>query len=258
VKIFIMGTGHIGSWLVEELCHDHEVAVFDTDPRKMKYFFNITRFLKLEEVKKFNPEMVINTVSLQNTIKSFEDVLPFISKKCILADTASVKGDIEKYYKKVKRDFVSTHPMFGPTFANIRDLRDENAIIIEESCAKGRKFFYELYESLHLRIFYNTFAEHDRTIAYSLSTPFASSMVFAACMEIQDAPGTTFKKHMETAKGLLSEDDNLLTEIMFNQYTIDQLRKINSQLTYLTHIIDAKDREEMSKFLENLRNNIFS
>ena len=41
MKIFIMGTGHIGSWLVEELCHDHQVAIYDTDPRKMKYFFNI-------------------------------------------------------------------------------------------------------------------------------------------------------------------------------------------------------------------------
>jgi prephenate dehydrogenase len=258
MKIFIMGTGHIGSWLVEELCHDHEVAIFDTDPRKMKFFFNVERFVKLDEVKKFNPDMVINTVTLQYTVQSFKDVLPFISKKCILADTASVKDDLENFYKESKREFVSTHPMFGPTFANIRDLREENAIIIEESCETGKKFFADLYDSLKVKIFYNTFTEHDRTIAYSLSTPFASSMVFAACMEMQDAPGTTFRKHMETAKGLLSEDDTLLTEIMFNKYTIDQLRKINSQLTYLTHIIDAKDREEMAKFLKNLRNNIFS
>ena len=258
MKIFIMGTGHIGSWLVEELCHDHEVAVFDIDPRKMKYFFNITRFLKLEEVKKFNPDIVINTVSLKNTIESFRNVLPYLSKKCILADTASVKGGLEDFYKEEKRDFVSTHPMFGPTFANIRNLSDENAIIIKESCERGKKFFDDFYNSLNLNIFYNSFEEHDKTIAYSLSTPFASTMVFAACMEKQEAPGTTFKKHMGIAKGLLGEDDTLLTEIMFNQFTIDQLRKINSQLTYLTHIISARDYEEMEKFLKKLRNNIFS
>ena len=93
-------------------------------------------------------------------------------------------------------------------------------------------------------------------MAYSLATPFASTMVFAACMKRQDAPGTTFKKHIAIAKGLLSEDDRLLSEIMFNPYTIRQIELINSQLSYLTHIIKGKDYEEMTKFLEGLRENI--
>ena len=33
-------------------------------------------------------------------------------------------------------------------------------------------------------------------------------------MKHQEAPGTTFKKHMAIAKGLLSEDDYLLQEIL--------------------------------------------
>jgi len=75
-------------------------------------------------------------------------------------------------------------------------------------------------------------------------------------MKKQDAPGTNFKKHMAIARGLLSEDDRLLTEIMFNQYTIRQLELINSKLSYLTHIIRQKDYEEMKKFLDTLRKNI--
>ena len=38
-------------------------------------------------------------------------------------------------------------------------------------------------------------------------------------MKHQEAPGTTFKKHMAIAKGLLSEDDYLLQEILFNPRT---------------------------------------
>ena len=258
MKILVAGTGHIGSWMVEELCHDHEVAIYDSDVKKMKYFFNVERFLKPEEVKKFKPEMFINAVSLNNTVAAFKSFLPYIGEKCILADAASVKTGLDSFYSQVKNPFVSTHPMFGPTFANIRDLSSENAIIITESSEQGKAFFDNLYKGLKLNIFYNTFEEHDRTIAYSLSIPFASTMVFAACMEIQDAPGTTFKKHMDIAKGLLNEDDHLLTEIMFNRYTTDQLRNINSQLTYLTHIINAKDHEEMAKFIKRLRDNIFS
>ncbi|PKL06000.1 MAG: prephenate dehydrogenase/arogenate dehydrogenase family protein, partial [Spirochaetae bacterium HGW-Spirochaetae-9] len=58
------------------------------------------------------------------------------------------------------------------------------------------------------------------------------------------------------AKGMLSEDNRLLTEIMFNTYTIRQLELINSKLAYLTHIIRQRDYEEMKKFLDTLRANI--
>jgi len=56
--------------------------------------------------------------------------------------------------------------MFGPTFASLSNLADENAIIISEGCAEGIAFFDKLYSSLGLHIEHYTFNEHDRTIAY--------------------------------------------------------------------------------------------
>jgi len=256
MKVFIIGAGRMGSWLTEELCHDHEVAVFDTDPKKLKYFINVKRCLKIREVKTFKPELLINCVSLQKTEEVFDTVIPLIPEECIIADIASVKNGLFDYYKKTGRRFVSTHPMFGPTFGNVRNLSNENAIVIKESDGEGKKFFLDLFQSLKLNIYEYSFDEHDRVIAYSLSTPFASSLVFAACMKKTDAPGTTFKKHMEIAKGLLSEDNFLISEILFNPYTLKQIQSINSQLSYLTHIIKARDYEEMDKFLSKLRENI--
>jgi len=113
-----------------------------------------------------------------------------------------------------------------------------------------------LYNSLNLNIFEYTFDGHDETIAYSLSIPFASTLVFAAVMKHQKAPGTTFKKHMNIAKGLLSEDDYLLTEILFNPHTPGQLEKIGKELQQLLEIIHIKDGNEMKTFLTKLRNNI--
>jgi prephenate dehydrogenase len=256
MRIFIIGAGHMGSWLTEELCHDHEVAVFDIDAKKLKHFINVKRFLKIEEVKDFDPELVINCVDLNKTEEVFEAVLPFISDKCMISDIASVKNGLPDYYKSLGRRFVSTHPMFGPTFGNVRDLSSENVIIISESDNEGKEFFYNLFSELKLNIYEYTFKEHDEVIAYSLSTPFTSSLVFTACMKKIDAPGTTFKKHMEIAKGLLSEDDFLISEILFNPHTIKQIESINSQLSYLTHIIKARDFEEMEKLLKRLRGNI--
>ncbi|MEN6363439.1 MAG: prephenate dehydrogenase/arogenate dehydrogenase family protein [Rectinema sp.] len=256
MKIFILGAGHMGAWLTEELCWDHEVCVADSDPQRLKYFIKVKRILDLSELDEFKPELFINCVSLGSTIEAFETVLPHVGADCMLADIASVKTGLAEYYAGTGRKFVSSHPMFGPTFANIRELKDESAIIISESDEAGKEFFRNFYSKLGIRIFDYNFEAHDRTVAYSLATPFASTMVFAACMKKQDAPGTNFKRHMTIAKGLLAEDDRLLSEIMFNQYTIRQLELINSKLAYLTHIIRDKDYDEMGKFLTALRANI--
>jgi prephenate dehydrogenase len=256
MRILVLGAGHMGAWLVEELCLDHEVAVYDTDRRRLKYFFNVRRFLDLSEAQDFRPELMINAVWLPDILAAFDEVLPYLPEDIILSDIASVKTGLYAYYQRQGKRFVSTHPMFGPTFANVRDLRDENAIIIKESDEEGKAFFHDFYKGLRLNIHEYTFEAHDKTIAYSLSIPFASSMVFAACMKKQAAPGTTFRRHLEIAKGVLSEDDHLLAEIMFNPYTVRQIEEINSRLSYLTHIIRGRDYEEMQKFLTKLRTNI--
>jgi prephenate dehydrogenase len=255
-KIVILGAGNMGGWLVESLCLDYEVAVYDTDKHKLKYFFNSYRFTSLEEIRDFKPDMLINAVSLQNTTKAFDDVMPYLSEDCILCDITSVKNGLHNYYKESKHRFVSTHPMFGPTFANIKELKGQNAIIIKESDEEGKKFFRRFYHSLEIEIYEYSFQVHDQTIAYSLSIPFSSTLIFAACIKKQEAPGTTFKKHMAIAEGLLSENDFLLTEVLFNPYTMEHLGNIKEKLEYLTKLVEERNVQELRKFFAALRKNI--
>ena len=256
LKIAIIGAGKMGSWLVESLCLDYEVGIYDHEKQKMKYFFNAHKFLSYEEIRRFDPDLVINAVTLNNTVPVFREVQTFLGPNCILADITSVKNGLWKFYKTCGMRFVSTHPMFGPTFSNIKELAGENAIIIKESDEEGMEFFRKFYGSLNLNIYEYTFDEHDQTIAYSLSIPFSSSLVFAACMKKQEAPGTTFRKHLDVARGVLSEDDYLLSEILFNPYTAEQVEKINAQLDYLITIIKKRDFSELKEFFNNLRRNI--
>ena len=144
--------------------------------------------------------------------------------------------------------------MFGPTFANLSDLSTQHAIIITEGDHLGKVFFKDIYQRLRLNIFEYSFREHDETIAYSLSIPFTSTLVFASIMKHQDAPGTTFKKHMDIARGLLSEDDYLLTEILFN--ALSQSRQIQEQLSVLLDIVEQKDTDRMKEYLTRVRKNI--
>jgi prephenate dehydrogenase len=256
MKVLIIGAGKMGSWFVESLCLEHEVAVYDKDPSKLKFFFRTLRFEKPEEIKDFAPHIVINAVSLQYTIQAFEEIIPFLKKDCILSDITSVKNGLQDFYLNSERRFVSTHPMFGPTFANIRDLSNENAIIISESDEMGKLFFKDFFSKVGLKIFEYSFRVHDQKIAYSLSIPFASSLVFASVMKKQEAPGTTFKKHMSIAKGLLGEDENLLAEILLNPYTHEQIEKIIEKMKSIIGLINTKDKEGIKAFVKELRLNL--
>jgi prephenate dehydrogenase len=218
--------------------------------------YNCYRFTKLEEIEEFRPELVINAATVKYTLDAFNQVLPALPKDCIISDIASVKTGLKEWYEGCGFRYVSTHPMFGPTFANLDQLSTENAIIISEGDYMGKIFFKDLYQGLGLNIFEYTFDEHDDTVAYSLSIPFVSTFVFAAVMKHQDAPGTTFKRHHKIARGVLSEDDTLLREILFNPRTKSHVENIRAELKQLIQIIDDKDEEAMYAYLTKIRKNI--
>lgn len=257
MRILILGAGKMGSFFADVLSFEHEVAVYDINPQRLRFMYNCLRFTSLEEISEFNPELVINAATVKYTLDAFRQVLPALSKDCILSDIASVKTGLKEFYEENGFRYVSTHPMFGPTFANLDQLSTENAIIIKEGDCLGRVFFKDLYQRLGLNIFEYTFQEHDETVAYSLSIPFVSTFVFAAVMKHQDAPGTTFKKHMKIAQGVLGEDDYLLQEILFNPHTSQQVEQIRTELNDLLTIINKKDEKGMTEYLNKIRKHIY-
>ncbi|MCK4745561.1 MAG: prephenate dehydrogenase/arogenate dehydrogenase family protein, partial [Bacteroidales bacterium] len=55
---------------------------------------------------------------------------------------------------------------------------------------------------------------------------------------------------------VLSEDDYLLSEILFNRFTAEQLEKIRTQLAFLIEIVEARDFSALKNFFDSLRRNI--
>ncbi len=256
MRICIVGAGKMGAFLADTMCLLHDVAVYDVNPVKLQYVFNTRRLTTLEEIRDYDPELLINAVTLKHTLKTFEDVLPFVSERCLLSDIASVKTGLRDFYKRAGRPYVSTHPMFGPTFANLRELSQNHAVVISEGDHLGRVFFKDLYGGLGLKLHEFSFDEHDEMMTYSLSIPFVSTMVFAASMKNPAAPGTTFAKHLAIAKGVLSEDDYLVSEVLFSPYTPEKVQNVIAQMEDLLEIIKRRDTAEMSRYLDRLRANI--
>ena len=128
-------------------------------------------------------------------------------------------------------------------------------MIINEGGFIRKLFLKDIYQKLGLHIYEYSFDEHDKTVAYSLPTPFVSAFVFAAVMKHQYAPRTTFKRHMKIAKCVLNEDDYLLQEIHFNPFTHDYVSQIRTELKELLEIIDNKDAVGMKGYLRKTRDN---
>lgn len=256
MKILILGAGKMGSFFTDLLCFDHECAVYEVDSKRMRFLYNTQRFTTMEEIREFHPDLVINAVTLKYTIDVFKQVIPYLHPDCIISDISSVKTGFLEFYQSTGMRFVSTHPMFGPTFANLGALSHENAIVIKEGDYLGRIFFLDLYRRLGLNVHEYSFEEHDEAMAYSLSVPFVSTFVFSAVMKHQDAPGTTFKRHQTIARGVLSEDDTLLREILFNPRTKHHVENIRAELKELIQIIDDRDEESLNAYLTKIRKNI--
>lgn len=270
MKILILGNGKMGSFFCDLLSFNHNVAVYEKDLKRMRFIYNALRFSTIEEVSEFKPDLVINCVTLSYTIEAFKEVIGHLPQNCIISDIASVKTGLKEFYESSGLRYVSVHPMFGPTFANLGNLETENAIIINEPQQKdvsgnvvvrgtdymGMIFYRDLFNTLKLNVREYTFDGHDEVVAYSLSIPFASTLVFGSVMKHQEVPGTTFKKHLAIARGLLSEDDYLLTEILFNPHTQQQLQGIIDKLEQLKQIVSHKDSAEMKEFLDNVRERV--
>ena len=114
MKILILGAGKMGSFFTDLLSFEHEVAVLESDPKRMRFIYNALRLQKPEEVAEFKPELVINCVTLSYTIEAFKSVMPYLQPYCIISDIASVKTHLKEFYEHV------ASRMFLPTRCLVR------------------------------------------------------------------------------------------------------------------------------------------
>jgi prephenate dehydrogenase len=76
MRILILGAGKMGSFFTDILSFQHETAVYDVNPHQLRFVYNTYRFTTLEEIKDFEPELVINAATVKYTLDAFRQVLP--------------------------------------------------------------------------------------------------------------------------------------------------------------------------------------
>ena len=81
MQILILGAGKMGSFFNDILSFKHETAVYETNPQKLRFVYNTYRFTTLKEIEDFQPQLVINAVTVKYTIEAFKQVMPVIPKE---------------------------------------------------------------------------------------------------------------------------------------------------------------------------------
>ena len=77
MRILVLGAGKMGSFFVDLLSFDHETAVYEVDPKRLRFVYNTQRFTQLDEIDAFKPELVINAVTLKYTLEVFNLCKPW-------------------------------------------------------------------------------------------------------------------------------------------------------------------------------------
>ena len=96
----------MGSFFIDLLSFEHEVAVYEKDAKRMRFTYNCQRFTTLDEVKNFDPELVINAVTVKYTLPAFKEVLPYLIRSVLFPFRSRSVSDGR--FRKPKSSFRGT------------------------------------------------------------------------------------------------------------------------------------------------------
>lgn len=255
-NILILGVGKMGFWIAGELVKNYRVALLDKRAVEIPDDQQYQIITSPSHIPLFRPQMVINAVNLQAVTSAFQEVIPFLDPDTLLVDVASLKNKIKEFYHEAGFDFVSVHPMFGPTFGNLKNLHGQHAVIISESAERGSHFFSCFFNNLDIHLHRLSFRDHDSMMASSLGLPLISSLIFSAGMDSRDIPGTSFQKQLQLAEGIFSEEPGLLSEILLNLNNRGQITFLKEYLTNLEQLIEKGNKEGLLQMFQSVRKKI--
>jgi chorismate mutase/prephenate dehydrogenase len=176
--------------------------------------------------------------------------------KGLVFDIASIKAPIIELLKEGAKNgyqVCSLHPMFGPETASIID---RNVVICHcgspEADEKARNLV-DGSNTIEMDI-----EDHDPLMAYVLGLSHAVNIAFFEALrqsgksydELQKAASTTFRRQVETSKGVASENAQLYYEIQnLNPHNQDALSYLQRAVDDLKDAAVKGDREAFERMM---------
>ena len=217
MDILIIGAGGMGTLFSKLMHEEHEVSVYDKDPKKSEALASqlaVKPIQKLEKIDKYG--LVLLSVPI-SAISTLIEKLSFEMRRgSILVEIASIKFPVIEGLRKARRrgiNTISLHPLFGP---GIRDPSKGKAAIVEvmdieeEISLASTIFPFQLIPTNE--------EEHDKVMAWLglihliLNSYLASSDEDAH--NISKLFTTTLQAFTKLAASTLTQDSRLTQELI--------------------------------------------
>lgn len=164
----IGGTGEFGRLFAQIFKEEgHNVTITGRDKEKgAKVARTIgVKFTDDNKTAASDSDIVIISVSIENTVAVIEEVAPFLKNGSLIMDFTSVKmKPVEALEANTPEDVevIGTHPMFGP---RVGSLEGQTVILTPIRAAKWMGFIEDFFKKQKARLFISTPEEHDRAMA---------------------------------------------------------------------------------------------
>ena len=246
----------MGSFFTDILSFQHETAVFDVNPHQLRFVYNTYRFTTLEEIKEFEPELVINAVTLKYTLEVFRQVIPHLPQDCILSDISSVKTGFKEFYEGAGMRYVSTAPDVRSHVCQSGEPEPRERHRHQRRRLYGAHLFPRLIHSTRitcLRIFVRgTRRDHGLLAQYSFRVDFH----LCCGDETSGCTGHDIQTPSENSSGRAERRRLPPSGNPFQPRTKSHVERIREELKNLIHIIDERDEEGLNRYLTRIRENI--
>lgn len=248
--LIIGGNGRMGNWLCRFFAsRGHRIRVYDHGENAQ---FPVDRDLE-RGVR--DAEVVVLATPISATPQLLEKVLS-MEPSGVLLDIASIKTPLIPALRSGASKgakVCSMHPLFGPDTPSIID---RNVILCHCGSAEAVEQARTLIDGAN--VVEMEVEEHDPVMAYVLGLSHAVNIAFFETLrqsgrsfqELERTASTTFRKQVESARHVASENEQLYYEIQhLNPHNIETLGHLQQAVADLREAAVKGDREAFKRMM---------
>lgn len=248
-KIHIIGgSGAIGSWL-KFFFESLRLNVSISDERNKPKDLGEADIIFISVPIEIAPKIILETAKKTNW-------------DCLIVDLSSIKSETAKSLKKIDRESLSMHFLFGPAVSSI-----SNQKIICENFGLGKKAneLLKLLEKEGAQIIkmdaesHDFYMAHIQSLTHFLNLSFAETLIHDKVGIKGDISTPIFLSQLSATLRVITQTPRLISEIqVLNPKFIKILENFMEIQNSLIAQIKDKNIEKLEKQFENLRKNLES
>lgn len=195
-------------------------------------------------------DVIIITVPISATVKTIEEVGPFVRKDALLMDLTSLKKEpVEVMVRSSRGEVIGAHPLFGPGEIS---LEGNNIVLCPARGEKWLPWLQDIFtrHGAHIEIMGPD--EHDRAMSIVQGLVHSAHMAMGACMNgcgfsaafLGRVSTPNFRKMAQQVERLFSQDPSLYSQMLFHNPHVPSVLK--SYIEGLHSLLDAVQRKDVS------------